>query len=184
MSRILLAFRAFFAVLFDAGAARAVSEALARGAVSTAAPPAASPEPPQAPAATRPAPKPVRSDALSLLAALQREGRLLDFLKEPIAGYSDAQIGAAVREVHRGCAGVVERFFDPRPIVDQPEGASISLPAPLDAARFHLVGNAAGQASGGLLRHHGWEAARCELPQWTGAADAARLIAPAEVECR
>ena len=35
-----------------------------------------------------------RHDALSLLAVLQREARLLDFLKEPVEGYSDAQVGA------------------------------------------------------------------------------------------
>ncbi|MCD4755860.1 MAG: DUF2760 domain-containing protein, partial [Deltaproteobacteria bacterium] len=37
------------------------------------------------------------------LGLLQREGRLIDFLQEDIEPYDDAQIGAAVREVHRGC---------------------------------------------------------------------------------
>jgi hypothetical protein len=53
------------------------------------------------------------------LAALQREARLVDFVQEPIAAYSDAQIGAAVRDVHRGCAEVIERLFSLKPVVLQ-----------------------------------------------------------------
>ena len=35
----------------------------------------------------------------------------------------------------------------------------------------------------GRLIHHGWEASRCEIPQWNGADAAAQVVAPAEVEC-
>ena len=45
--------------------------------------PTAAPAPVSVPA---PAPVEPRPDALSLLAVLQREARLLDFLKQPIAG--------------------------------------------------------------------------------------------------
>src|SRR5579875_2269671 len=48
---------------------------------------------PPAPART----PPPETAALALLAALQEEGRLVDFLTEDIAPYSDAQVGAAVR---------------------------------------------------------------------------------------
>ena len=41
--------------------------------------------------------------ALRLLGLLQQEGRLIDFLEEDIAPYSDAQVGAAVRAIHAGC---------------------------------------------------------------------------------
>ena len=58
----------------------------------------------------------MRSDAINLLAALQREARFVDFIKEPIAGYSDAQIGAAVRDVHRDCGALLERLFGLKPI--------------------------------------------------------------------
>src|SRR5262245_48893552 len=40
---------------------------------------------------------------LRVLAVLQRDGRLIDFLEEDIDAYPDAQIGAAVRDIHRGC---------------------------------------------------------------------------------
>src|SRR5690242_19459542 len=44
-----------------------------------------------------------RDGALAMLALLQREGRLIDFLREPLDGFSDGDIGAAARDVHRGC---------------------------------------------------------------------------------
>src|SRR5947209_3736853 len=46
-----------------------------------------------------PPPKPSGAP-LRLLALLQREGRLLDFLLEDIQSYPDAHIGAAVRDIH------------------------------------------------------------------------------------
>ena len=41
--------------------------------------------------------------AVQMLAALQREGRLVDFLQEDLSSYEDSQIGAAVRNIHTGC---------------------------------------------------------------------------------
>src|ERR1700709_1865498 len=43
-----------------------------------------------------------REGALALLALLQREGRFVDFISEEIDKADDADIGAAVRAVHRG----------------------------------------------------------------------------------
>src|SRR5260370_40217570 len=40
-------------------------------------------------------------EPLRLLALLQRESRLLDFLLEAVAGAPDEQLGAGVRELHR-----------------------------------------------------------------------------------
>ncbi len=187
MSRIILAFRAFFAVLFGGQSAERVRQAL------TAAPAAAVSEtatarttqPSPAPDQARPAPPQSagRSDALSLLAALQREARLVDFLLEPIGEYSDAQIGAAVRDVHRDCRKLLDRMFALRPAIAGSEGDAIEVPAGFDAARYRLTGNVGGQAPlHGRLAHPGWEASRCELPTWTGDSSSARIIAPAEVE--
>ena len=129
--------------------------------------------------------KPLRSDAVSLLASLQREGRLIDFLKEPIDGYSDAQIGAAIRDIHRDCGGVLERQFAIRPVLEQAEGSMVSLGSKPLAARIKLSGKVAdGSPSSGTLVHHGWQASKCDVPMWTGDADTASLIAPAEVEVR
>ena len=72
---------------------------------------------------TKQPPKAARSEAITLLATLQREARFVDFIKEPLDGYSDAQIGAAVRDVHRDCGKVLDRLFAIRSLVDQEEGS-------------------------------------------------------------
>ena len=41
--------------------------------------------------------------AVQMLALLQRDGRLIDFLAENISAYPDAQLGAAVRTIHETC---------------------------------------------------------------------------------
>ncbi len=125
----------------------------------------------------------VRSEAVTLLATLQREARLVDFVKEPLAGYSDAQIGAVARDVHRDCGAVLQRLFDLRPVVEEEEGAEIEVPSGFDAARFHLTGNVVGEPPfHGRLAHHGWIATACNLPAWTGSKESASIIAPVEVE--
>ena len=88
---------------------------------------------------TPPAPvvkAPLRSEAITLLATLQREARFLDFLMEPLAGYADAQVGAVARDVHRDCGAVVKRLFDPKPAVSQEEGSPLEVPAGFDAGRL------------------------------------------------
>jgi hypothetical protein len=93
------------------------------------------------------------------LAALQREGRFIDFLKEPLDGFSDAQIGAVARDVHRDCGKVVERWFALSPIAKEEEGAEITLPPGFDAGRFRLSGQVSGEPPyRGRLVHHGWVA--------------------------
>ena len=147
--------------------------------------PSETPVPTPAPAPV-PTPAPVaapRYDALSLLAVLQREARLLDFLKEPIEGFSDAQIGAAVRSVHKDSGMVIERMFGVEPLQAGAEGSTVEIPAGYDPARYRLVGNVPAQgALRGKLAHPGWKATRADVPAWTGQADAARVLAPAEVE--
>ena len=129
-------------------------------------------------------PRPTRSDAISLLATLQREGRLIDFLREPIDSYSDAQIGAAVRDIHRDCGAVLERQFAIRPVLEQPEGSQVSL-AKSAGGRIRVTGRGAESApSSGTLVHPGWQATRCDLPVWTGDAESALVLSPAEVEAR
>ncbi len=183
MRRLWIAIRAFFATLFRGEVARQVDRVL-RG-ESPPAQVAAQPEAKPAPKKPQPKkpPEPVRSDALTLLSTLQREARFVDFIQEPLEGYSDAQIGAAARDVHRDCAQVVERLFALRPIANEEEGAEIDVAANFDAARYRLTGNVTGEPPfRGRLRHHGWEATRVELPSWSGTKAAARTIAPVEVE--
>lgn len=175
MGRIIIAFRAFFAALFSRDAAERLAAALAGVAaqpqVEEKRPPAPQPEPP------------ARSEALTLLSALQREARFVDFVKESLEGATDEQIGAVVRDVHRDCAAVLERLFAVRPLLDQDEGSEVEVPAGFDSARFRLTGNVAGEPPyRGKLGHHGWQASKCELPNWSGGKKSARIISPADVE--
>ena len=184
MGRILLAFRAFFRTLFNAAAATEVRRALEGPAPEEAAPetaPAAPPLRKEPPAPKRPA----RNDAITLLSALQREARFVDFVQESLEGAADAQIGAVAREVHRGCRDVLARVFALEAVVPAQEGSAVDVPAGFDAGRYRLTGNVTGEPPfRGTLAHHGWEATVCQLPEWTGTAEAARIVAPAEVELR
>lgn len=176
MGRIALAFRAFFGTLFNGETAAKVERAFG-GETETKPDPAPTPKSPAAP------PKPKRSEAITLLATLQREARLIDFVKEPLDGLGNEQIGAAVRDIHRNLAAALERLFELKPVLTEAEGASVTVPRGFDAGRYHLVGNVAGDAPfQGTLAHHGWEASKCELPAWSGDDASQRIVAAAEVE--
>ena len=173
-----VALRAFFAALFSRETADRVAAALDGSAV-----PAAVAETPQPEPAPPQQIKPARSEAITLLAALQREARLVDFMMESLDGFSDAQIGAVARDVHRDCGAVLQRMFALRPLVEAEDGSTVEAPDPLDAARWRLSGNVSGPPPHrGALAHHGWLAAVCELPTWTGDEASALVVAPAEVE--
>ena len=127
-------------------------------------------------------PEKVHASALTLLAALQREGRLVDFLQQEVAGFSDEDIGAAARVVHGGCRKAFRQFFVTAPAVQGDEGGPMTVPSGFDAQRIRLTGNVSGQPPfKGTLKHHGWIAAEVRMPSISEALDP-RIIAPAEVE--
>jgi hypothetical protein len=185
MHRIYLAFLCFFRVLFG--------RPLPGELIPLPAPAAPPPEPAKLPApAPAPAPaapkkaEPKKADvtpgALQLLALLQREGRLVDFLSESIDDYDDAAIGAAVRDIHKGCKKVLVEHFGVVPVMDADENEAVTVDAGFDPARIRLVGNVAGAGPfKGTLRHHGWRAAKIALPTLNEGVDAT-IVAPAEVE--
>ena len=168
MSRLSLGFRALFRCIADRQFAERLSSLFAAD------------EPP-----TTPAPRATRSDAVTLLAVLQREARFVDFVQESIDAYPDAQVGAAVREVHKGCRAVFDRVLALEPALDAAEMSEVTVPAGADPNRYRMVGNVTGEPPvTGTLAHHGWQAARCELPEWRGGEEAVLVVAPAEVELR
>lgn len=174
MGRIGLAFKAFFRILFNAAIAeRATSlfrdEPLPKVTAS---------EP--APKAEKVPPKPVRSDAITLLETLQREARLVDLCQDSLDQYTDEQIGAAARNVLRDSGQVLQRLFALTPVAS--EGQQLEVPDGFDPARYRLSGNVTRPPYRGNVTHGGWQATRCDLPQWTGGKEAALIVAPAEVE--
>jgi hypothetical protein len=123
-----------------------------------------------------------RDGALALLALLQREGRLVDFLREPLDGFSDADIGAAVRDVHRGCRKVLDQHLSLEPVMPGSEEARVTVPRGFDPAEIRLIGEARGEPPfPGTLRHHGWRVVDARLPALAEGVDR-MVIAPAEVE--
>ena len=118
--------------------------------------------------------------ALQLLGILQRDSRLVDFLMEDISGYSDEQVGGAVRGVHEQSRIALDRYVTLAPVIDGVEGTYTKLDSGA-AKRTKLIENvpASGKAPGGLLRHKGWRAEKIELPKTT---EDLTIVAPAEIE--
>lgn len=131
-----------------------------------------------------PPPKPVKpsGEPLRLLALLQREGRLLDFLLEDIGSYPNDQIGAAVRDIHQKCHKAVKEHLVLEPVLSQSEGASVDVPTGFDPSAIRLTGNVTGTPPfKGTLQHHGWRVKEIKLAKPPEGQDEF-VVQPAEVE--
>jgi hypothetical protein len=135
-----------------------------------------------------PAPEPVilkeatPDAALQLLGLLQKEARFIDFIKEDITAYADAEIGVAARVVHEGCNKAINEHFTLEPVRTEQEGNKITLAKGFDAATVRLTGNIVGSAPfTGTLVHKGWQVTDLRLPKLTQGHNPA-IIAAAEVE--
>jgi hypothetical protein len=138
------------------------------------------PPPEEKPA--EPPPERTHAAGLSVLALLQREGRLIDFLQEDVSSFADAEIGAAARVVHAGSRKILDQYLSLEPVLNDAEGATVTVPAGFNAERIRLTGNVAGDPPfRGVLKHHGWVATSIRFPAISQVLDP-RVIAPAEVE--
>jgi hypothetical protein len=174
MRRLALAFSAFFRVLFNASFAGSI-QPLLRGPQDQ---PTGQPTPGETPVLLETSP----ASALQLLGLLQQEGRLVDFLEEDVAQYTDAEIGAAVRVVHEGCRKTLHEHLSLQPIRQEAEGSKITLEAGFDAAAMRPTGNLVGHPPfTGTLAHRGWRVTEVRLPKLAQGHDV-QVIAPAEVE--
>ena len=141
---------------------------------------AALPAAPERPALAE-APPPA-AGGLRLLAALQEEARLVDFVKEDISGYSDQQVGAAVRGIHSSLGKALRERMALEPVLAGEEGDAVEVPAGFDPAAIRLVGTPSGKPPyKGVLRHAGWRAKDARLPAPVPGTDAS-VLSPAEVE--
>ncbi len=133
---------------------------------------------------TRPAPRgeDELDRAVQVLALLQRDARLVDFLQEDLTAYSDPQVGAAVRDVHANCRAALARYMTIAPFLDAAEGDRVPTEALTDPGGIKIVGTVSrttGQT--GVVRHRGWHVTSLTLPP-LGPAGGRRMIAQAEVE--
>jgi hypothetical protein len=177
--RLSYAFRCFFSVLSRGEIPAEIAPEIVKE------PPSSVPSPIPA---ERPAPQAEtwveeRVDrAVQMLALLQRDGRLVDFIIEDIAPYQDAQIGAAVRDVHESCRKVIEHYFKLEPVISSDEGQMVTVEPGFDPAAIKLIGNVTGKPPlRGQLRHRGWRVARVNMPPLPDGSGR-EIIAPAEVE--
>jgi len=171
-ARFSAALRSFFALLFSG---RMPDDVLDRFRPAQAAAPAPGAPPPAAP------PTDEGDRAVQLLAILQRDGRLVDFLQEDIAAYADAQVGIAVRDVHANCRAALARYLTLEPVCTAAEGTGVAIDAATDPARVKLVGAVSAAARQGIVQHRGWQVARIALPPLPRLEDR-RIVAPAEIE--
>jgi hypothetical protein len=179
--RVVFAFRCFFSILFHAQIPDDIAQKMLK-------PPGAVPQPPAAIATSvsrpkeddRGAPEPF-DRAIQMLALLQRDGRLIDFLAENVSSYPDTQLGAAVRTIHDTCRQVLDRYIKLEPVLDSEEDQPVTVQAGFDPGAIKLIGNVAGEPPvRGTLRHKGWRVKEVNLPPLPQAGR--MVIAPAEVE--
>jgi len=177
LTRVSIAFTAFWRILTDREFAQAAAQLRAgEGAATT----LAVPEP-------VPAPKPLLAEAppdaaLQLLGMLQQGGRFIDFLEEDVAAYSDTQVGAAARVIHEGCRKTLVEHMTIVPVRSEAEGSRVTLPDGFDSSTVRLTGKLVGQAPfSGNLTHRGWQVTELKLPK-VASGHNLRILAPAEVE--
>jgi hypothetical protein len=170
--RLILAIRSFFSILFKGALSDDLAAALGLSRRAVAKP---------APAPTPTAVATPSDGALQILAILQRDSRLIDFLMEDVSAYSDDQVGAAVRSLHDQCRDALNRYVQLAPVIDGVEGTFTRL-ASIDPSSVKLLGNVPPKPPpGGILRHKGWRCLKVDLPALQGKQDV-KVIAPAEVE--
>jgi len=172
--RISYAWRCFFSILFDGEIPESIARELAKtpvGATVRTAEPRAEEKPPES-----------FDRAVQMLALLQRDGRLIDFLTEDVSPYPDAQLGAAVRSVHESTRKVLEQYVKLEPIISSDEDRPVTLQPGFDPGSIKVIGNTTGKPPlQGLLRHRGWRATQVNLPSLPEGAGRS-VVAPAEVE--
>ena len=119
---------------------------------------------------------------LHLISVLQREGRILDFLSESLEEYEDADIGAAVRDIHEKSKKALDKYLTLDAVVETQEDEFMTVAPGFDPGAVKLTGNVVGEPPfKGIVRHRGWKVKKLEMPVLSGTKDT-KIIAPAEVE--
>lgn len=120
--------------------------------------------------------------AYQVLQLMQHEARFIDFLQENIDQYSDAEVGAASRQVHKGCHKVLAQNFVIKPVHTAQENSRVEVPADYDNKQIQLEGQVMGKGPyTGTLIHPGWQVVESNLPK-VSSTDGLNIIAPAQVE--
>ena len=179
--RVAFAFRCFFSILLHGQVPDMAQRRIEPAPPDPRLPAPAGPSASRLKEVERPAPE-AFDRAVQMLALLQRDGRLIDFLEENISTYPDAQLGAAVRTIHETCRQMLGHYVKLEPILNSEEDQPVTVQTGFDPAAIKLIGNvAAGPPVHGVLRHKGWRVTEVNLPALPQGAGR-MVIAPAEVE--
>jgi Domain of unknown function (DUF2760) len=129
-------------------------------------------------------PKPAKPSGapLRMLALLQAEARLVDFLMEDLAGAADAQIGQAVREIHKKAQAALKQHAAIEPILSGSEGDPTTIAKGFDPSAVRVLGNVTGAPPfTGSINHPGWRVTELKLAPPPEGADEF-VLQPAEVQ--
>jgi len=129
-------------------------------------------------------PKPIKPSGapIRMLAMLQRDGKLIDFLLDNIQNASNDDIGNFVREMQPKAQATLKKYLTIEPVMGQPEGETVDVMKGFDPSAVQLTGNVSGQPPfKGTLRHPGWRVREIKLAPPPEGQDEF-ILAPAEVE--
>jgi hypothetical protein len=121
-----------------------------------------------------------RSEAITLLALLQRRAGLVDLIYEDLDELTDDQIGRMARDVLDQAHRCLEECLELTTLVEQIEGELIDIPDSASPNRWNMVGDSS--SSAGRVIHPGWIANKLQLPGWRGSQENAFVIAQVKVD--
>lgn len=131
---------------------------------------------------TPPAPPKPSGAALRMLALLQADARLVDFLMEDISGATDQQIGQAVRKVHKDAQDALKRYAVIETVMPGREDETVTVPKGFDPSAVRVVGNVTGEPPfTGQILHPGWRVRELKVSPPPEGADEF-VLQPAEVQ--
>ena len=149
--RIVFAIRCSLSILFRAAIPDDIAQKLLKPAAPVQqAPAAAAPAISRLKEAERPA-SDTLDRAVQMLALLQRDGRLIDFLAEDISAYPDIQLGAAVRTIHETCRQALDRYVKLEPILNSEEDQPVTVESGFDTAAWDPLESTCRHASLSIL---------------------------------
>lgn len=130
-----------------------------------------------------------RSEAIELLAALQREARFIDFIKDDLSDTNCSRdtLFEVVKMVHDRCAETCEKYFAIRPLVGEIKQGASKAPKGDSAqekntTQLKSTTEDTNSQPNKRIIHPGWHATRCDLPVWQGDKKDEFILAPREYE--
>src|SRR5260370_9719187 len=135
--RVTFAFRCFFSILFHGEIPNDIAHKKIQPAAQVPAP--AVPSVSRLKEVERPASE-AFDRAVQMLALLQRDGRLIDFLADNISPYTDAQLGAAGRTIHEARRKVLKPYVTLGLVLNSEAGQPATVQASFERSALKFVG--------------------------------------------